>query len=62
MPELPPGYDHLEREKYDCPVCKRRVTKWYCEACDEFAIDCGCRNHRDEQEHKDTMAARRRSF
>lgn len=62
MPELPIGYEHIEREKYECNACKQNIIKWYCEACDEFAFDCGCRSHRREQDRKDIMEARRRSF
>lgn len=60
MPELPPGYDHLEYEKFQCPVCKKNEIKWYCEVCDEFAIDCECHSHRDEKDHQDMMKARQR--
>lgn len=53
MPELPPGYDHLANETRDCFICRQPIIKWYCKCCDEFAIDCGCRNHRKTEDHKE---------
>ena len=64
MPELPKAFaEELDqRPKYKCSVCNQTVSQWYCEACDEYAFDCNCRQHRDGEDHKDIMIARRRPF
>lgn len=61
MPELPPGFE-VKEKPFKCAVCNHTATKWYCEVCDEFAIDCGCRDHRSQENHRANMDARRRPF
>ncbi len=62
MPELLPGFDCDKDPKQTCAVCNKTVSRWYCEVCDEWAFDCGCNDHRSEEEHRQIMAARRRPF